>query len=154
MDRRPAARRRIGRRPIRMASAHKLGNPARCWRGFVCRHQRRKGRGAGGCQPAEHAQVHGARGCEEPAADQLCHVASAATQTWHSENRGCVMKLTELSVTELAELIREASTELASRMSEPEVRRVKAERPVVTLREPPEDDKEFVLRVKSVVLDG
>lgn len=64
------------------------------------------------------------------------------------------MNLSKLSITELAELIREASLELASRMNEPEIQRIQADRPVVALREPPEDDKDFVLRTKAELQRG
>lgn len=64
------------------------------------------------------------------------------------------MNLSKLTAKQLAELIRDASAELASRLAEPNVERVKSERPHVVLREPPEDDKEFVLRLKTTVLGG
>lgn len=64
------------------------------------------------------------------------------------------MNLSKLSVTELAELIRAASLELATRMAEPEIERIQAERPAVALREPPEGEKEFALRVKARALAG
>lgn len=64
------------------------------------------------------------------------------------------MNLSALSITELAELIRAASLELASRMSEPEIQRIQADRPVIALREPPEDDKDYVLMVKAALERG
>lgn len=64
------------------------------------------------------------------------------------------MNLSELTTQQLAELIRAASAELAYRLAAPSIERIKAERQHDVLLEPPEDDKDFVLRLKSKVLGG
>lgn len=64
------------------------------------------------------------------------------------------MNLTELSAQQLVKLIGEASAELSARMTSPVIERVKAERTLVVLREPTDDDKDFILRIKSVVAAG
>lgn len=64
------------------------------------------------------------------------------------------MTLSHLTTRQLAELIRLASAELAARLAEPNVERSRAERPHVGLREPSDEDKEFVLLLKSTVLAG
>lgn len=64
------------------------------------------------------------------------------------------MNLSRLTDTELAQLIQQASAELASRLSKPKEERIQDQRPAVVLREPPDDDKEFALQVKSTVSSG
>lgn len=64
------------------------------------------------------------------------------------------MNLSALSSLQLAELIREASAELAARLAAPEIQRVRDEPRLVVLREPPEEDKVFVLKLKTFVSSG
>ncbi len=65
------------------------------------------------------------------------------------------INLSELSDFDLATLIRSAAAELQSRLSqEPIVTRVPAAERVVTVREPSESDKTYVLMLKSVLQRG
>lgn len=64
------------------------------------------------------------------------------------------MNLSHMTDAELAELIRQASSELVSRMTRPDVDRIPFKRPKVAMREPSEDDKDFVLRLKTRVHSG
>lgn len=64
------------------------------------------------------------------------------------------MNLSKLSAVQLAQLISDASAELSARLAAPGVQRVKPERAVVVLREPAEEDKDFVLRLKTTVMSG
>lgn len=63
--------------------------------------------------------------------------------------------LETLSTHELARLIKSASAELESRLNtEPVVQRVPAPALVVILREPPAEEKDFVLMVKAATKQG
>ncbi|SHL52020.1 hypothetical protein [Halomonas caseinilytica] len=64
------------------------------------------------------------------------------------------MNLSELTQPELVDLIQKASAELADRMAQPEIERIPHQRPTVVMREPPAEDKAFVLRVKTMVSKG
>lgn len=64
------------------------------------------------------------------------------------------MNVSKLSDAELVDFIKKASEELSSRMATPEINRVQASRQVVTMREPPEDDKDFALMIKAEVQRG
>lgn len=66
------------------------------------------------------------------------------------------MNLSRLTNQELAALIQSAAAELNNRLSEPEIDRIpfRDSRPVVSLREPSEDDKDFILRLKTTALRG
>lgn len=64
------------------------------------------------------------------------------------------MNLSQLSQQELVELIQKASAELASRLAQPEIERIKHPRPVIAMREPPEEDKDFVLAMKHLLSKG
>lgn len=64
------------------------------------------------------------------------------------------MNLSEYSTLQLVEIINQASGELAQRLSEPNIERVKAEQPTITMRTPNDDDRDFVLRLKTAVLRG
>lgn len=64
------------------------------------------------------------------------------------------MNLSQLSRQQLVELIQKASAELAQRMSDPSIERVKHAEPVRILREPPEDDKDFLMAIKGCLLQG
>ncbi|WP_152640352.1 hypothetical protein [Xanthomonas sp. MUS 060] len=64
------------------------------------------------------------------------------------------MNLSSLTNLQLAKLIRDASDELTLRLSEQNVERVKAKEETIYLREPPEDDKDFILRIKTTVTRG
>lgn len=65
------------------------------------------------------------------------------------------INLNTLSDIELLRLIRGATAELESRISTASiVRRVPAERRVVTVREPDGDDKDFVLMIKAMLKSG
>jgi hypothetical protein len=60
--------------------------------------------------------------------------------------------LEKLSAHELALLIKSASAELESRLNQtPVVQRIPAIKKVVTLREPPEYQKDFVLMIKAAL---
>lgn len=61
------------------------------------------------------------------------------------------MNLSTLNDAELVELIRKASAELAVRMSKPDVERIPAPRETIIMREPPASDKEFCLRIKTML---
>lgn len=64
------------------------------------------------------------------------------------------MNLSKLTQAELVDLIQKASAELASRLSQPEMHRIKHERPILAMREPSEDDKDFVLAMKELLRKG
>lgn len=64
------------------------------------------------------------------------------------------MNLSTLNDAELVELIHKASAELADRMAAPEVKRVPAPRQMIVMREPPEHQKEFCLRIKTMLQQG
>ena len=63
------------------------------------------------------------------------------------------MRLEDQSDAELLQLIAAATAEL-QRRQQPEVVRVKHQPVVVTVHEPDDDDKDFALRIKSVMLSG
>lgn len=64
------------------------------------------------------------------------------------------MNLADYSTLQLIELMQTISAELATRHSAPVVERVKSEQPLIVLREPPDDDKKFVLYVKGLAVKG
>lgn len=64
------------------------------------------------------------------------------------------MKLSELTQAELVDLIHKASAELSSRLAQPEIQRIKHQRPVIAMREPSEEDKDFMLVLKAQLQRG
>ena len=64
------------------------------------------------------------------------------------------MNLADYSTLQLIELMQAVAAELATRHATPKIDRVKSEHSVVVLREPPEDEKQFVLYVKGLVQKG
>lgn len=64
------------------------------------------------------------------------------------------MKLSELTQAELVDLIQKASAELASRLDQPEIQRIKNQRPITAMREPSEEDKDFMLMLKAEIQRG
>lgn len=64
------------------------------------------------------------------------------------------MNLSRYNDKELIELIQAASAELAERAAQPEVKRVAAPKQMIIMREPPEHQKEFCLRIKTMLSTG
>lgn len=64
------------------------------------------------------------------------------------------MNLSTMNDAELIELIQKASAELAERAARPEVKRVAAPKQMIIMREPPEHQKEFCLRIKTMLSTG
>ena len=65
-----------------------------------------------------------------------------------------IINLSQLTQPELVELIQNASAELATRMATPAIERIKHHRLVVSMREPPEEDKDFMLMLKAELARG
>ncbi len=64
------------------------------------------------------------------------------------------MNLGELTTLQLAELIRAASAEIASRLAEPAIQRIQTERAVIAMRVPSDEDRDFLLRLRTAVEQG
>jgi len=64
------------------------------------------------------------------------------------------MNLSTMNDAELIELIQKASAELAERAARPEIKRVAAPKQMIIMREPPENQKEFCLRIKTMLSTG
>ena len=64
------------------------------------------------------------------------------------------MTLSTMNNAELIELIQKASAELADRAARPEVKRIAAPKQTIIMREPPEHQKEFCLRIKTMLSHG
>ncbi len=64
------------------------------------------------------------------------------------------MNLADYSTQQLIELMQAISQELAARHSTPLIDRIKAAQPLIVMREPPEEDKNFVLHIKGRVTLG
>ena len=64
------------------------------------------------------------------------------------------MNLSTMNDAELIELIQKASAELAERAARPEVKRIAAPIQAIIMREPPEHQKEFCLRIKTMLTKG
>ena len=64
------------------------------------------------------------------------------------------MNLSTMNDAELIELIQKASAELADRAARPEVKRIDAPKQTIIMREPPEHQKEFCLRIKTMLGHG
>ncbi|HCL24276.1 MAG TPA: hypothetical protein DHW46_11895 [Halomonas sp.] len=64
------------------------------------------------------------------------------------------MNLSTMNDAELIDLIQKASAELAERAARPEIKRVAAPKQMIIMREPPEHQKEFCLRIKTMLTKG
>lgn len=64
------------------------------------------------------------------------------------------MNLSTMNDAELIDLIQKASAELAERAARPEVKRIAAPKQTIIMREPPPHQKEFCLRIKTMLGHG
>lgn len=64
------------------------------------------------------------------------------------------INLTAISTPELLAIMRSIAAELEARLAEPNQVRIQAERPVVAMRVPPEDDADFVLMIARQIQSG
>ena len=64
------------------------------------------------------------------------------------------ISLNELTTPDLLQLMRDVAAEIEVRVTAPEVRREKTVRPVIVMREPGDDDKEFCLHVAQKLRSG
>ena len=64
------------------------------------------------------------------------------------------MNLSTMNDSELIDLIQKTSAELADRAERPEVKRIAAPKQTIIMREPPEHQKEFCLRIKTMLSHG
>lgn len=62
--------------------------------------------------------------------------------------------LTDISTPDLLKLMRQIAAEIEVRLAEPKQVRIQAERPVVAMRMPPEDDADFALMIAQKLTNG